>query len=347
MKILYAIQGTGNGHISRAKEIIPHLKRHGELDILLSGFQSDLQLPFDIKYSFKGLSFVFGKGGGIDLVNTYLRNYINRFLKEVRSLPIEDYDLVINDFEPISAWAAHAKKIPCIGLSNQSTLKSLDLRGISYDDLVGRLVINYYSPTTVNYGFHYHSKSTNLFTPIIRKEIRELSLSNQGHYTVYLPSFSMKKIEKVLKEIDKVEWHVFIKGLDEKVVKGSIKFLPINEKDFLNSFSACEGIVTAAGFGTTTEAIHLGKKLLVIPQKNQFEQHCNAFFLKEIGVKVIKKFKPKNLKKIINWINSKEVVQMEYPNQTKEIIDTIMLNEYYNKDNYLDYITSTQFDLAV
>ena len=34
MKILYAIQGTGNGHISRAREIIPLLQKYGELDIL-------------------------------------------------------------------------------------------------------------------------------------------------------------------------------------------------------------------------------------------------------------------------------------------------------------------------
>jgi UDP:flavonoid glycosyltransferase YjiC (YdhE family) len=32
MKILYAIQGTGNGHIARAFDVIPHLKRHGEVD---------------------------------------------------------------------------------------------------------------------------------------------------------------------------------------------------------------------------------------------------------------------------------------------------------------------------
>jgi UDP:flavonoid glycosyltransferase YjiC (YdhE family) len=30
MKILYAIQGTGNGHVSRAREIIPIPKKYGE-----------------------------------------------------------------------------------------------------------------------------------------------------------------------------------------------------------------------------------------------------------------------------------------------------------------------------
>jgi len=62
MKILYAIQGTGNGHISRARDIIPILSQKGQVDILISGIQSDVDLPYDIKYRFKGLSFILEKG---------------------------------------------------------------------------------------------------------------------------------------------------------------------------------------------------------------------------------------------------------------------------------------------
>ena len=67
MKILYAIQGTGNGHLSRAMDVVPCLKAHGNVDILVSGIQSDLILPFPVKYEMRGLSFIFGKSGGVDL----------------------------------------------------------------------------------------------------------------------------------------------------------------------------------------------------------------------------------------------------------------------------------------
>ena len=50
MKILYAIQGTGNGHISRARDIIPLLQKEHDVDILISGSQTDVELPFYIKY---------------------------------------------------------------------------------------------------------------------------------------------------------------------------------------------------------------------------------------------------------------------------------------------------------
>src|SRR5688572_18501102 len=122
MKILYAIQGTGNGHLSRALDIIPILQKKGELDILVSGIQADLVLPYPVKYTFKGLSFIFGKKGGIDLLATYRKGNLKKLYKEVKSLPIETYDLVISDFDPVSAWACRMKHKPCIGLSHQQAV---------------------------------------------------------------------------------------------------------------------------------------------------------------------------------------------------------------------------------
>ena len=41
MKILYAIQGTGNGHLSRAHDILPELQKYGNVDIIISGTDSE------------------------------------------------------------------------------------------------------------------------------------------------------------------------------------------------------------------------------------------------------------------------------------------------------------------
>ena len=64
MKILYAIHRTGNGHISRARDIIPELQKKGVVDILISGPEADVELGYPVKYTLKGLSFVFGKKRG-------------------------------------------------------------------------------------------------------------------------------------------------------------------------------------------------------------------------------------------------------------------------------------------
>src|SRR3954454_14087888 len=122
MKILYAIQGTGNGHLSRARDIIPILQNKGELDILVSGTQADVDLPYPVTYKLNGLSFIFGKKGGVDLFETYEKSNLRKLFKEINSLRVEKYDLVINDFEPVSAWACYLKGKECIGLSHQAAV---------------------------------------------------------------------------------------------------------------------------------------------------------------------------------------------------------------------------------
>jgi UDP-N-acetylglucosamine:LPS N-acetylglucosamine transferase len=58
MKILYAIQGTGNGHLSRAVDIVPELKKYGQLDLFgTSG--SDIAISCEIQI--KGSQFLLWK----------------------------------------------------------------------------------------------------------------------------------------------------------------------------------------------------------------------------------------------------------------------------------------------
>ncbi|HRX01304.1 MAG TPA: glycosyltransferase family protein, partial [Cyclobacteriaceae bacterium] len=124
MKILYAIQGTGNGHLSRAVDVIPELKKFGEIDLFVSGAQAEIELPYPVKFKSKGLSFYFGKKGGINFYKTFKKNSSKDVIHEINEFPVEDYDLIVNDFEPISAWAARKKKIKCVALSHQSALLS-------------------------------------------------------------------------------------------------------------------------------------------------------------------------------------------------------------------------------
>ena len=56
MKILYAVQATGNGHISRACEILPVLKNRAQVHVLLSGNNSSLEPGFEVNYRSKGYS---------------------------------------------------------------------------------------------------------------------------------------------------------------------------------------------------------------------------------------------------------------------------------------------------
>lgn len=332
MKILYAIQGTGNGHLSRAREIIPILKRKGDVDILVSGTQGDLSLPFDVKYTFKGLSFIFGKKGGVDWVKTYASIDSSELRRDISRLPVEQYDLVINDFEPVSAWACNNKKIPCIALSHQCAVIAPSTPRPLSEDIFGISVLKHYAPSTIQYGFHFGNYQKNIFTPVIRSEVRELKPSNQKHYTVYLPAYDDERLIKNLSVFKSVQWDVFSKHNSKIIRKDNVIIRPINNEAFLHSLASCTGVLCGAGFETPAEALFLKKKLLVIPMKSQYEQQCNAYALTLMDVPVIKSLKKKHHHIIKDWIEKGTVPSVYYPDQTEKIIDTIIAENYKGDD---------------
>jgi uncharacterized protein (TIGR00661 family) len=324
MKILYSIQGTGNGHLSRARDIIPHLQEHGTVDILVSGIQADVDLGFPITYRLKGLSFIFGKNGGVDLVASYKKSRLKQLWQEIKSLPVEEYDIVVNDFEPVSAWACILRRKVCIGLSHQAAVLNPHAPQPAVVDLAGTALLKYYAPTTKQFGFHFKRYDDNIYTPVIRQQVRALTPTNKGHYTVYLPAYDDKRIIKVLSQFKNIQWQVFSKHNKTKSAQGNISIQPIYNEAFIQSMAAAEGILCGAGFETPAEALYLRKKLMVIPMKGQYEQQCNAAALKKMGVPVIKSLKKKHSDKIKDWLRSKEIIQVVYPDETREIINTVI-----------------------
>lgn len=323
MKILYAIQGTGNGHISRARDIIPLLQKMGALDLLVSGIQADVGVGYPVKYRLRGMSFIFGKKGGINLFETYKQAKLKRFYKEIMQLPVEDYDVIINDFEPVSAWACKIKNKECIGLSHQAAVLNKKSPRPGEGDFIGKAILNEYAPVVHRYGFHFKAYAENIFTPVIRNEIRNGLIQDLRHYTVYLPAYDDERIIKVLREIKSIEWEVFSKHSRKTYRYKNMLIRPINNETFINSLITCRGILCGAGFETPAEALFLGKKLMVIPMKGQYEQQCNAAALVEMGVPVLKKLKLSNKQAIKNWVDLSQIIPVNYPDITQSILDRI------------------------
>ena len=324
MKILYSIQGTGNGHIARAEDIIPVLKEYGKLDIFVSGAQADIRLDYPVKYRSKGLSFYFGKKGGVDLLRTFSRNSSIDVYREIRHFPVEKYDVVINDFEPITAWACLYKNVPCIGLSHQSALLSPRTPKPKSFDPIGDWILKNYAPVKKYVGFHFASFDKGIYTPVIRGRIRKTAVTDRGHYTVYLPSYDDRKLLPILSKFPSVNWHVFSKHARSPYHSGKISVHPVNNEEFTASLASCTGVLCGAGFETPAEALYLQKRLLVVPMKGQYEQHYNAAALKQLGIPVIKKVKKKSIRKISEWLDGNNTPRIVFENTTAEAVGAAM-----------------------
>ena len=302
-KILYAINGTGLGHISRAKALIPYLKQHAEIELLISGKRTDLIFDHEIKYCFKGFTFVYDKGG-VNWFKTIKNSNPISFVKDVLSLDISIYDAVLSDFEPISAWASILKKKKCINVSHQASFYSPNTpRPKPYFLYTFQEIFMRYFANTKDYiGIHYKSYDKNIINPLIKDDILKAKTKTLKHITVYLSAISVKKQINIFLKFPEHQFEVFhSKCKTQKKIK-NITLSPLSES-FKKSLINSSGYISQAGFESTSEALFLQKPLLAIPIKNQYEQKCNASALKELGASISKNL---NFQTVDQWIHSKQ-----------------------------------------
>lgn len=328
MKILFAIQATGNGHISRAREILPHLQKHGEVDIAISGTQNDVWLDEKIKYKYKGISYTFGKKGGVDIWDTVIKLAPMAFINNVINCPVKDYDIVINDFEPVTAWACKLKGKACIALSHQSAFLSEKTPRPKSRDAFAEGLFRNFAPSSKAIGLHFESYDSYIKTPIIRSEIRKLNTSNKGHVTVYLPAYSDKTLCEIFKPMNDLQWHVFSKHTKRKYELNNCLVLPIENEQYLQSLEGSEGLLTGGGFEAPAEGLHLGKKVLVVPMAYQYEQLCNAEAFRQIGGTLLTRMDASATESIKNWILGTKPINISYPDQTESIIKELIASNH-------------------
>ena len=326
MKVLYAIQSTGNGHISRAKEIIPYLERRFQFDIMLSGPKNELDLGYPIKYHFKGVTFFYDKKGAINWPKTVFKNNILQFAKDVFSLRVQEYDLILTDFEPISAWACKLRGVLSFGVSNQISLWQKKVPKPKKRFRVSVKYLRNFAPTKLEYGIHYERFNKRIFLPIIRSKIKALKTTKGGGIVVYLPSYTLENTKAILSLYPEVKWTVFSKETKETTSSGSLTVCPINEDNFIEKLAQCDGVVTNAGFATTSEALYLGKPLFVVPMRGHVEQNYNAFALQKMGVTVVKKLSAQNSQPLTKWLQNPKVVKVPFDNDLNLLVDQIALD---------------------
>ncbi len=328
MKILYAIQGS-NGHLSRARDIYPELCRYGDVDVLVSGARPDTAQPFPVKYNVSGASFVLGDGGNVDLRATLRRFFGLQLLREIGSLNVRQYDLVVNDFEPVSAWAARLRRVPCLSLSHQWAVLQALAPKPDMSDWKGRAVLRHYAPCSEGLGLHFKAYGKRIFTPVIRREVRRLSISDEGHYTVYLPAYDDAILISFLQKFSQVRWQVFSRRAKEPVITGNVELRPIDNDAFLRSLASCRGVLCSAGFECPAEALFLGKKLMVVPMEGRYEQQCNAAALAKLNVPSIRKISLKYHDRMLYWLSGAMAqVTVDYPDQTAKMVDVLMADYF-------------------
>ncbi len=324
MKILYSVQATGNGHISRAHQLYPYLCELGNVDIMVSGSNATLNMEIPVKYTSKGMSLFYSQCGGLNYLKTLKAFNYFRIYQEAKDLPVEKYDLIINDFDHITSKACRIKNVPSVQFGHQASFMSDKTPRPESRSILGEWVLNKYAPSSNYVGLHFDRYDDFIFPPIIKDVFINANSSDQGHITVYLPSYDMVCLKEIFKTVSPREIHWFIPEIDKPYVDGNIHFFPINQKLFNESLIHCHGLLTGGGFETPAEALYLGKKLLTIPIDGQYEQQCNAAALQNSGITRLNRLNNKTKEIFYQWLSLAESPIKIKANNIKETLDYLL-----------------------
>ena len=324
MRIFYAVQATGNGHISRAMEILPYLQQYGEVDIFLSGTNAQLGQGLPVVYRSKGLSLDYNKKGGLDYWKIFKKLKPLMLVKDAIKLPLHQYDLILNDFESITTLACNLKRLPSVHFGHQASFKSPLVPRPLKKDVLGEWVLKNYCKGSINLGLHFKAYDDNINTPIIKSSIIHAKTADRGHVTVYLPQYPGSEIATYFKSLTYIHFQVFTR--ETKIIKqqDNITFYPIDNEMFTQSLIDCHGIITGGGFETPAEALYLGKRVMVMPILGQYEQWCNAAALQEWNVPTLENLTTRTGVSIHRWYHNDATNEKPVFNENAEIIRWMM-----------------------
>jgi len=286
MRILYGVQATGNGHITRARVMSPALAAAGvEVDYLFSGRDPDSYFsmePFGDYQTRRGLTFALDQGR-VSWFNTFRNLHLRRYWQDVRQLDLSGYDLVLTDFEPITAWAARKQKVPSVGLAHQYAFM-YPVPGHINPQTMAKMV-RWFAPVDQAIGLHWHHFNQPILPPLIQPPTLPVS-HVADKILVYLAFDKREALEKMLRPFPDYQFYIYT-DIAEPIDQGHLHFRPFSREGFQQDLASCSGVICNAGFGLISEAVQYGKKILTRPLKGQLEQMSNARVLEQLGLAVV------------------------------------------------------------
>jgi uncharacterized protein (TIGR00661 family) len=299
MKILYGVVGEGMGHATRSRVILNHLVKNHEVQIVVSGrAHAYLSRYFLDVVEIQGLHMAY-ENNEVDRSRTFWE-----LLKGLPSMLSENFeafirmserfqpDVVISDFESFAYTFGQHHALPVISIDNMQILNRCELEvdipeqyaddfQIAKAIVKGKLPGCYHYLITTFFFPPIRKERTGLFPPILRDEVLAAPRTVEDHLLVYQTATTNEALLKILEEV-RVPCRVYGFGRSEKLSEW-VQLRAFSEDGFIRDLASCRGVLATGGFSLMGEAVYLGKPLLAVPLRKQFEQILNALYLKRLG----------------------------------------------------------------
>lgn len=301
-RLAYALSGQGRGHASRVLAMADALGRHDHEILFLCGGTAHEVLSSRL-HNVQEIPFLkqVVRGNQLCVLPTLLQNatlirHRPEIVEEVAE-KLFDFrpDLLITDFEAFAPMAANRLRIPILSFNHQEivtrTRYSLPVRYKAHAMLTEatiRLVAPRNPAHTLLTSFYFPDlkdpDNTTLVKPIIRPAVARLTPRDEGHVLVYFNQTSGSEfVLEALRDID-ARFVAYNFAQPDGASYGNIRFKDTSVDEFLDDLAGCTAVLSTAGFTLTSEALYLGKPIMVSPNNGIFEQTLNALFLEKEGL---------------------------------------------------------------
>lgn len=312
-KILYGVCGIGMGHTYRQLPLLDELSQDNRIVLFVYGesklfYEEHFRHSENVTVLTVSVPFYVGNAAGLDFAETAKRiaasgidhEAINLAALEAAQQLIGKPDLVISDYEPISAQYAYAHSAPLVTIDQQSKYLVGDytqaIASQTCLDEVARLRL-FFPAATLRLACSFFTvprrsggtkEKVIICPPIIKPAIlamkkRRRLTKQTNSVLVYISSQrdfvqSYDEVLKVLSSAPEHHFYVFVKELPTDLLAtlpSNVTLRRHGDPRFLDVLAECQGIVTTGGHTLVSEAMYLGIPAYLIPLA-VYEQQINA-----------------------------------------------------------------------
>lgn len=303
--IVYALCGYGRGHASRATAVAEVLRARGHRVAFAAGGPAAdrFEAAGETVYRVPALrQVVVGNRvqyGATARANwTHARFSLDTIAEAATWLRETGAPLVVADHEPFVARAAERLGVPVVMLSHQAVLTharpAVPVRywPTAWGTRAGVAVLAPRRPAAVVVPSFFHppaQRGARLVGPTLCDDVLAARASPGARVLVYLNEGD--GMDGVLDALGRVDVIFDVYGLDTTATPpASRRPAPANvtlhapeRASFLAHLAGARAVVATAGFTLLSEALHLGKPILALPNRGFFEQTVNALYLVRQG----------------------------------------------------------------
>ena len=299
-RLVYALCGYGRGHTSRALAVTQTLRERGhEVSFACGGPGADrlralgeavLQVPA-LRQVLRRNRVRLWASARANLPLTWQSPEI--IAQAADALASHGVDLVIGDHEPFVPRAARRAGVPVVSLNHQQILTETRCRvrpahllsawgtaaGIAFiapSQPASVIVPTFFSPRL------RRRSDAVLVPPILRDDVLASVATTGEHVLVYVNEGA--GMEVLLRRFGQLDASVVVYGLEATDAPANVTLRSPDRASFLRDLAAARAVIATAGFTLLSEALHLGKPVLALPNRGFFEQRVNAQYLASLGL---------------------------------------------------------------